>query len=80
MVNGAYSMATAVIIVTNEGGRESVATIAASKEAARQVVGIAKRATGSRYVGVETMAALPLLAEALETMSKDWERERGGKT
>ena len=72
-------MATAIMILSNEGGKEGVITIAASKEAAREVVGIAKRATGSRYVGIETMAAAPLLSEAFGTISRDWETMRRGE-
>ena len=72
-------MATAIMILTNEGGRERVTTIAASKEAAREVVGIAKRATGSKFVGVESMAALPLLSEAWAAIDGDWAALRCGR-
>lgn len=72
-------MSTAIIIVSNEGGKERAVTIAASKEGARQVVGICKRMTGSRFIGVETMAALPVLSEAWGQLSYEWEAAyRGG--
>lgn len=68
-------MATAIMILSNEGGKEGVITIAASKSAAKEVVRIAKRAKGSKYVGIETMATMPLLSEALKVINDEWEKE-----
>lgn len=68
-------MATAIMILTNDGGRDAVTTIAASREEAREVVGIAKRATGSKFLSPASMAAPVLMAEAWETVAKAWERD-----
>lgn len=70
-------MATAILIVSDEGGREAVATIAANKAAARKVIGIAKKAKGSRFVPIESMAATGLLAEAFGTIEADWKKNPG---
>lgn len=70
-------MATAIIIVTDEGDKESVATIAASKAAARKVIGIAKKAKGSRFVPIESIAATGLLAEAFAVIDRDWKKNPG---
>lgn len=67
-------MATAIVIVSNEGGVERAVTIAATKEAARQVAGICKRIKGSRFVGADTMAAPRLLADAYGVMGEEWEK------
>ena len=68
-------MATAIMILTNDGGRDAVTTIAASREEAREVVGIAKRATGSKFLSPASMAAPVLMAEAWEAVAKAWERD-----
>lgn len=68
-------MATAIMILTNDGGRDAVTTIAASKEAAREVVGIAKRATGSKFLPPSSMAAPILMSEAWDAVAKAWERD-----
>lgn len=70
-------MATAIILVSNMGGKDSAITIAASKKAAAEVAGICKRIKGAKYVGVETMAATALLCEAFKVISQDWEKNPG---
>ena len=50
-------------------------TIASSKEAAREVVGIAKRATGSKFLPPSSMAAPILMSEAWDAVAKAWERD-----
>lgn len=73
-------MATAIMILSNEGGREAVTTIAASKEAAREVVGIAKRATGTRFLSVSSMAAPIILSEAYKVMGEQWGQDYTGQS
>ena len=68
-------MATAIMILTNDGGRDAVTTIAASREEAREVVGIAKRATGSKFLPPSSMAAPILMSEAWDAVAKAWERD-----
>lgn len=62
-------MAMAIMILSNEGGRDVATIVAASRDEAKAVAGIAKRTTGARYVGAETMAA----------MGKRWEDIFTGK-
>lgn len=70
-------MATAIMILSNEGGKDGVITIAANKKAAREVVGIAKKAKGSRFVPIDSMAATGLLAEAFAVIDRDWKKNPG---
>lgn len=70
-------MATAIMILSNEGGSEGVITIAASKKAAKEVVRIAKRATGYKFVPIGSMAATGLLAEAFTAIGEEWEKDPG---
>lgn len=70
-------MSAAIILVTNENGKEAAVTIAANKEEARAVAGICKRLTGARFVGIDTMAASMLLCEAYGEISKAWEANPG---
>ena len=72
-------MAIAIMILSNEGGKEAVTTIAPSKEAAREVVGIAKRATGTKFLSVSSMAAPIMLSEAYKAMGDQWERDFRGR-
>ena len=68
-------MATAIIIVTDEGGKEAATTIAASRKEAGKVVRICKRMKGSKFVPIESMAATGLIAEAFGTIEKDWQKD-----
>ena len=72
-------MAMAIMILSNEGGKDAAVIVAASKEEAREVAGIAKRATGARYVGAETMAGVVLVSETMAAMGKRWEDIFTGK-
>jgi hypothetical protein len=72
-------MAIAIMILSNEGGRDAVTTIAPSKEAAREVVGIAKRATGTKFLSVSSMAAPIMLSEAYKVMGEQWEQGYRGQ-
>ena len=65
-------MAIALMIVSNEGGKESVTTIAASEQEAREAVGVLERGAGSRFLGVETENASKFIARAWEVMDKHW--------
>ena len=72
-------MAMAIMILSNEGGKETATIVAASKGDAKEVAGIAKRATGARYVGAETMAGVVLVSETMAAMGKRWEDIFTGK-
>ncbi len=65
-------MAMAIMILSNEGGRDVATIVAASRDEAKAVAGIAKRATGAKYLGVETMAARKLIDEAILSMGEKW--------
>ena len=44
-------MAMAIMILSNEGGKDAAVIVAASKEEAREVAGIAKRCAGAKFFG-----------------------------
>lgn len=67
------------MILSNEGGKDSAVIVAASREDAKEVAGIAKKATGAKYLGAETEEALRLTGDALAEMGRKWEREHGPK-
>lgn len=69
-------MAIAILIVSNEGGKESVTTIAASESEAREAVGVLERGAGSRFFGVDTEAATAYTARAWEVMGQHWEKNK----
>lgn len=73
-------MAMAIMILSNEGGRDVATIVAASKGDAKEVAGIAKRVTGAKYVGAESMAATLLVGDTLAAMGKRWEDIFTGKT
>lgn len=68
-------MAIAIMILSNEGGKDAATIVAASKEEAREVAGIAKRCNGARYLGAETEEALRLTGDTLADMGRRWEEE-----
>ena len=72
-------MAMAIVILSNEGGRDVATIVAASRDEARAVAGIAKRATGAKYVGAETMAGVRLVSDVMAAMGKRWEDIFTGK-
>ncbi len=63
-------MATAIMILTNDDGQDKALIVAASKDEARAVAGIAKRCTGSRYLGADNPKATECLADAWERIYK----------
>ena len=68
-------MAIAIMILSNEGGKDAATIVAASKDEAREVAGIAKRCNGARYLGAETEEALRLTGDTLADMGRRWEEE-----
>lgn len=68
-------MAIAIMILSDEGGRNSATIVAASKADAKAVAGIAKRCSGARYLGAETEEALRLTGDTLADMGRRWEEE-----
>lgn len=66
-------MATAIMILSNDSGRDGALIIAASKEDARAVAGIVKRCTGSRYLGIDNPQAIQAAAEAWDIIGRVWE-------
>lgn len=72
-------MAMAIMILSNETGKDTATIVAASQEDAKEVAGIAKRATGAKYVGAETMAGGMLVSETMAALGKRWEDIFTGK-
>ena len=68
-------MAMAIMILSNDSGKDTATIVAASREDAKAVAGIAKRTTGAKYLGVETLAARKLIDEAVLTMGEKWATE-----
>lgn len=66
-------MATAIMILSNDGGQDRALIISASKDDARAVAGIAKRCTGSRYLGIDNPQALQATADAWGVIGRAWE-------
>lgn len=66
-------MATAIMILSNEGGKETAAIVAASRDEAKAVAGIAKRCKGSRYLEIDNPMAIQTTAEAWDIIGKAWE-------
>lgn len=67
-------MAMAIVILSNEGGKDRALIVSASREEARAVAGIARRCTGSRYLGIETKEALSSISDAVALMGGKWEK------
>lgn len=67
-------MAIAIMILSNEGGKDTATIVAASRADAREVAGIAKRCNGARYLGAETEEALKLTGDTLAEMGRKWEK------
>ena len=73
-------MAMAIMILSNEGGKDAAVIVAASKEEAREVAGIAKRCAGAKFLGAETEEALRLAGDALADMGHKWEEAHKNET
>jgi hypothetical protein len=68
-------MAIAVMIVSTEGGRQTVTTIAASEEEAREAA-TALETARPRFLGIDSEAATKYTARAWEVIGQHWEESR----
>lgn len=66
-------MAMAIVILSNEGGKDKALIVAASREDAKAVAGIARKCTGSRYLGIDNPKAIECAAEAWDMMGRKWQ-------
>ncbi len=72
-------MALAVMIVSNEGGKDSVTTIAASREEAKEAAGVLARSPTRKTYGIETVTALKYICRAWQVMGEKWGCNERGK-
>ena len=69
-------MAIALLIVSNEGGQNSVTTIAANEKEAIEAVKVLASNTGSKFLGIETEGASKYIARAWDVMGQHWEAQK----
>ena len=72
-------MAIAVMILSDEGGRDTVTTIAASREEAEKAGEVLSRSPARKTLGIETEQAIKFIGRAWDVIGKRWEQEHAEK-
>lgn len=70
-------MAIAIAVLSNDGGKDKALIIAASRKDAQEVAGIAKRLTGSKYMGIDNPQAALALSDAWGEVEETAEQYKG---
>lgn len=70
-------MSIAVMILSNERGRDYVGIVSESEDAARDAVKVLERGAQSRFLGIESEQAIKCLCRAWEVMGDRWMKKHG---
>lgn len=72
-------MAIAVMILSTEGGRNTVTTVAASASEAVEAEKVLGCCPERKHFGIETEQAIKYFARAWDVIGQKWEQEHKGK-
>lgn len=72
-------MSIAVMILSNERGRDYVRVVSNSEDAARDAVNVLERGPQSQFLGIESEQAIKCLFRAWKVMGDRWMQEHGAK-